>query len=97
MSARLDLVSGHRSFPGIDSVLLMADTLVLGPGEQSHIRIEELKQPLVLYRTREGLGISSAGSLTVDGQRVKDRAMLGQTAHVACEEFSLAIEPAGRR
>jgi hypothetical protein len=74
----------------------MADTLVLGPGEQSHVRIAELKQPLVLFRTRDGLGIRYPGTLTVDGQRVKDRVMLGSIAHVSGEEFSLAIEPTRR-
>jgi hypothetical protein len=97
VSARLDLVSGHRSLPGVDGVLLMADTLVLGPSEQSHVRIPDLKQPLILYRSKEGLGVRYAGNLLVDGARVKERAMLGPTAHVSGDEFSLAIEPASRQ
>jgi len=96
-SGRLDLVSGHRSLPGVDSVLLMADTIVLGPTEQSHVRIADLKQPLVLFRNKEGLGVRYSGNFLVDGQRVKDRSPLAATAHVGGEEFSLAIEPALRR
>ena len=60
-------------------------------------RIAELKQPLVLFRNREGLGVRYPGNFLVDGQRVKDRSVLAATAHVSGEEFSLAIEPALRR
>src|SRR5438128_652804 len=36
-TARLDLVSGHRVPLGVDGVLLMAETLVLGEGPQVHV------------------------------------------------------------
>src|SRR5437868_4078309 len=49
-SARLDLVSGQRWLYPVNGVLLMAETLVFGPGPQSHVLIEELKQPLILFR-----------------------------------------------
>jgi FHA domain-containing protein len=96
-SARLDFVSGHRSLPGIDGVLLMADTLVLGPEESNHVRLRDLKQPLVFFRSKDGLGVRSAAELMVDGQRVKERACLESSAHVSGEDFSLAIEPARTR
>jgi tetratricopeptide (TPR) repeat protein len=96
VSARLDFASGHRSLPGVDGVLLMADTLVLGPDEQSHVRMTDLKHPLVLFRTKEGLGVRFPGPFLVDGERVKDRAVLNPTAHVSGEDFSLALEPAGK-
>src|SRR5207247_8039369 len=54
-TARLDLVSGHRLPLAVDAVLLMAETLVLGPGPQAHVAIPDLKQPLVLYRHKDGL------------------------------------------
>jgi hypothetical protein len=93
VSARLDFVSGHRSLPGVDGVLLMADTLVLGPDEQSHVRMTDLKHPLVLFRSKEGLGVRFPGLFLVDGERVKDRAVLNSTAHVSGDDFSLALEP----
>src|SRR5438874_5577769 len=77
-SARLDLVSGHRVLPGVDGVLLMADNLVLGPGAQGHVPMPDLVQPVVLFRTKDGLGVRHAGGLIVDGQRCKDSAGLGQ-------------------
>ncbi len=94
-SARLDLVSGHRVLPGIDGVLLMADNLVLGSGAQSHVLMPDLKQPIVLYRGKDGLGIRHAGGLTIDGQRVKDRAILGPGCCISGEDFAFAVEPVG--
>jgi FHA domain len=92
-SARFDLVSGHRLLPGVDAVLLMGDTLVLGPGPQSHVLMPDLKQPVVLFRNRDGLGVRHAGTLLVDGERIRDRSPLGATAHVAGDDFAFAIEP----
>src|SRR5262249_48549878 len=86
-TARLDLVSGHRLLPGVDGVLLMGDTLVLGPGPQSHVPLPDAKQPVVLYRGKEGLGVRHAGNLAVNGQRVKDRAPLGPSANVSGDDF----------
>src|SRR5262249_61670413 len=60
-TARLDLVSGHRLAVAVDGVLLMADTLVLGNGPQAHVQVTELKQPIVLFRHRDGLGMRHQG------------------------------------
>jgi tetratricopeptide (TPR) repeat protein len=94
-SARLDLTSGHRLRLAVDAVLLMADTLVLGPGPQAHVLMPDVQQPLILFRTKEGLGVRYAGKLTIDGQSVAQRGTLGPSATVAGEDFSLAIEPVG--
>jgi hypothetical protein len=96
-SARLDLVSGHRLRLAVDGVLLMADTLVLGPGAQVHVPIPDLQQPVILFRTREGLGVRYPGKLAVDGQSCNQRGTLGPTSSVTGEDFSLAIEPVGLR
>jgi hypothetical protein len=94
-SARLDLVSGHRVPAGVDAVLLMADTLVLGEGPQVHVTVPDLKQPVVLFRHKDGLGLRHGGRLTVNGERGGDRALLPATAAVSGEDVSFALEPAG--
>jgi tetratricopeptide (TPR) repeat protein len=96
-SARLDLVSGHRLPLAVDGVLLMADTLVLGPGTQVHVPLPELKQPVILYRHRAGLGVRYGGEFRVDGRPVQDRAILGPVASIAGDEFAFAIESVGTR
>jgi hypothetical protein len=96
-SARLDLASGHRLPLAVDGVLLMADTLVLGPGEHVHVPMPDVPQPIVLFRTRDGLGIRCVGEFQVDGRRHRDRAELGASASVVGDEFALAVEPVGTK
>jgi tetratricopeptide (TPR) repeat protein len=96
-SARLDLVSGHRLKLAVDAVLLMADTLILGPGTQVHVSMPDLKEPVILFRTRDGLGVRCTGKVTVDGQSFHQRGNLGPSSVLSGEDFSLAIEPVGPR
>jgi tetratricopeptide (TPR) repeat protein len=92
-SARLDLVSGHRLRLAADAVLLMADTLVLGPGSQVHVPMPDLAQPVILFRAKEGLGIRGPGKLMIDGQSCHQRGTLGPASAVVGDDFSLAVEP----
>jgi hypothetical protein len=94
-SARLELTSGHRLLLTVDGVLLMADTLVLGPGSQAHVAMPDLQQPVVLYRHREAMGVRYQGNLCVDGQRCQERAELRPTSTVTGDDFAFAIEPVG--
>ena len=94
-SARLDIVSGHRLPLTVDGVILMADTLVLGPGLQVHVAMPDLGQPIVLYRQKEGLGVRYAGEFYVDGQLCRERGTLRPNSTVTSEDFAFAIEPVG--
>jgi hypothetical protein len=96
-TARLDLTSGHRLPLAVDGVLLMADTLVLGPNSHAHVTIGHLEQPVVLFRQKDGLGIRYTGSFTVDGLPCRERATIGSSARVTGDEFSFAVEPVGAR
>jgi hypothetical protein len=94
-SARLDLVSGHRLPLTVDGVLLMADTLVLGPGSQVHVPMPDLSEPIVLYRHKEGLGVRHAGNMNIDGQRCAERGLLRPNSTVTGDDFAFALEPVG--
>jgi|SRR5579884_2101752 len=96
-SARLDVVSGHRLPLAVDGVLLMADNLVLGPGEQVHVTVPDLTKPVVLFRLRDGLGLKYAGKVTVNGQVAPERGPLPLPAVVCGDEVSFAVEPLGAR
>src|SRR3989442_720812 len=67
-SARLQLVSGHRLRLAVEGVLLMADTLVLGPGHQVHVPMPDVNRTLVLYRNKEGMGLRAEGEVLVNGR-----------------------------
>jgi hypothetical protein len=92
-SAQIELVSGHRLWLAVDAVLLMADTLVLGPGGQVHVPLPDVKYPVVLFRTRNGLGVRYAGNMVVNGKPCRDRCTLEAGATVVGDDFSLTLEP----
>ncbi|HTU21173.1 MAG TPA: FHA domain-containing protein [Gemmataceae bacterium] len=97
-SARLDLVSGHRLPLSVDAILLMADTLVLGDGPQVHVSVPDLKQPIVLFRQKDTLGIRHGGKLYVNGHTSGERLLLSDLhAMVSGENISFAIEPVAVR
>ena len=75
----------------------MAETLVLGPGPQAHVTIPDLKQPVVLYRHKDGLAVRASGHLSVDGHSVKERGPLAENARVVGEDFAFALEPVGAK
>jgi tetratricopeptide (TPR) repeat protein len=93
MTARVDLVSGHRLPMSVDGVLLMAETLVISSGPQAHIVVPDLKQPVVLFRQRDVLGVRHQGEFTVNGQRSNGRAFLPVVANVSGQDIAFAIEP----
>ena len=92
-SARLDLVSGHRFVQPVQAVLLMADTLVLGPDVQSHVQVPDLTQPVILYRNKKALAVRWPGTMQIAGQTHEGRGPLEQGATVCAEQFSLALDP----
>lgn len=96
-SARLDLTSGQRLPLSVDGVILMADTLLLGPGQQVHVAVPDLKHPVVLYRHKDGLGVRCPGHFLIDGQRCQERGLLRPASSVSGEDFALALEPLGTR
>ena len=93
-TARLDLVSGHRLKLAVDAVLLMADSLVLGPGPDAHVAMPDVKAPVVLYRHKDGIGIRATGRLIINDQPCQEHGILGADATVQGEDFSLAVEAA---
>jgi hypothetical protein len=94
-SARLDVLSGHRLALAVDGILLMADTLVLGPGSQAHVTIPDLDQAVILFRQKDGLAVRYGGNLSVDGQRCQERGLLRPNSTVTGDDFAFAIEPVG--
>jgi hypothetical protein len=94
-SARLDMVSGHRFAEPVQAVVLMADTLVIGPAEQSHIQVPDMTQPLILFRTRSGLAARWPGNLVISGKTFQERGPLDPGATLATEQITLALERIG--
>lgn len=99
-SARLELVSGHRLPLAVDGVLLMAESLVLGPGQRVHVRLPSIADHpgnVVLYRSKDGLGVRFDGGYTVDGKPCKGSMTLPLPSVVVSDVFTFAVEPVGPR
>jgi len=77
----------------VEGVLLMSETLVIGPTGQAHVTAPELKQPIILFRHRDGLGVRYKGELRVNGQVSAGKAFLPPVATVTGDDVSFAIEP----
>ena len=91
-TARLDYVSHHRTQPSSSAVLLMADTLILGPGANNHVVCRSWPHDVVLHRQHGGLFCTSSTPLEVDGKRYETRAPLQFNSRVEGEGFSFSLE-----
>ncbi len=91
-TARLDIVSRHRTSPSVDGVLLMAESCILGPGPQSHILAREAGGDVVLFRQGEGLACRAKGKFEIDGKECVDRGGLTMRSRVVGTDFSFTLE-----
>lgn len=91
-TARLDFLSRHRTEPGADAVLLMADSCVLGPSPTSHVHCRHWPHELVLYRHDDALYCRSRAAFEVDGVECHGRARVGRNSQITGERFAVAIE-----
>lgn len=92
-SARLEILSGHRTHPFADAVLLMAESAVLGPKWQNHVICREWTGDVVLYRQEENLFCRAMQSLEIDGKLQEGRGRLNVRSRVVGPDFSLSLEP----
>lgn len=96
-TARLEFISGHHFPLAVHGVILMAENLILGPDETSHVCLSGLKSPVVLYRSGNALGVSAPGTFRVENEPFQDRAVLPLPGWVHGEGFGFGLEPiAGR-
>lgn len=91
-SARLEMVSGHRFAPRVDSVLLMAESCVLGPAKNSHVVCRAWTSDVVLYRQDERLFCRAMESIEIDGRLCDGRSPVESNSRIVGSDFSLSLE-----
>lgn len=91
-SARLDMISGHRTLPFADSVILMGESCVLGPKWQNHVICREWASDVVLYRGDEAIMCRAMEGVEIDGRLVDGRGPVQPGSRVIGTDFSLSIE-----
>ena len=94
-SARLDYCSPHRTVPSSDGILLLADTLIIGPHRTNHVYCPDWAGDLILFRRHDQLFLRSELPLQVDGQLrgLVTPLRLESSVSGAGGEFSLKLEP----
>lgn len=91
-SARLEMLSPHRTQPHADAVILMAESCVLGPKWQNHVVCRDWEGDVVLYRTDDKLMCRAMESIEIDGRLHDGRGPVRPGSHVLGTDFSLTLE-----
>lgn len=92
LSARLDFASDHRPPQSVDGVVLLADTCLLGSGEENHIVCHDWLGQVLLVRQGLELWCRSRQALTVNGHRLGSGRRLQSGDVVSGEESRFRIE-----
>ncbi len=91
-TARLTMLSHHRTQPAVDGVILMADAMVLGPKTNCHIVARHWENDIVLFRSNHDWIVRGGESFEIDGAEVHGQAAVTPGNRIAGKDFSLSIE-----
>jgi hypothetical protein len=92
-TAILEPRSFHRPRPGVDAVLLMSESCVLGPRPQNHVVCREWSTDLVLGRQSGELFCRTMQPIEIDGRPYDGRGKLTFASRISGEDFSVTLEP----
>jgi FHA domain-containing protein len=91
-TARLTFESHHKTQPSADSVLLMADSCVLGPNRHCHVRCRDWERDVVVFRQNDRLFCRASEPLTIDGVAISGESEIQSGVRVEGEDFSFTWE-----
>jgi hypothetical protein len=91
-SALIDFESHHRPVQSVNGIILMTDTVLLGPRKDHHIYCSGWSDLVVIYHQDGVLRCRSEAAFSVNGERVRDSAVLKSGAVVSGEDFRFRIE-----
>jgi hypothetical protein len=93
-TARLVIESHHKTQPSADAVLLVADSVVLGPNRHCHVQCRAWEHDVVVYRQSEQLYCRAERPLMLDGVACDGASELQPGMRVEGEAFAFAWEVA---
>jgi hypothetical protein len=91
-SARLEPLSGHRTQPPSDAILLMAESCVLGPRLSNHVVCRDWTDDVILFRQEGEIHCRTNKEIEIDGRLCDGEGPLAANSHVCGEDFSLSVE-----
>jgi hypothetical protein len=92
-SARLEMISHHRTQPSSDGILLFGQTCLLGPTDQNHVCCPDWEEQIVLSRNNEeSFRFRANQRVEIDGITAADTGILLWNANLAGSRFALRFE-----
>ena len=91
-SALMDFESHHRPPHTVNGIILMTDSVLLGPRKDHHICCADWPELVVIYRQDGQLRCRSKAAMKINEDRVRDSAVLSDGAIVSGEDFRFRIE-----
>ena len=91
-SALIDFESPHRPAHSVNGIILMTDSILLGPRRDHHVCCPDWPEVVVIYHQDGVLRCRSKASLIVNGTRMRDSAVLSDGAIVSGDDFRFRIE-----
>ncbi len=95
-TARLEFVSGPRTQPTVDAILLMAGTCILGPSSTAHVLCRDWQTEVIVYRNGDQLYCKGPETLEVNGRVYRTPVLLCRYCQVRANTVSFAVEPGHR-
>ena len=97
-SGRLSFQSDHRPTHSLDGVVLVADTCLLGPGRDCHVRCPEWEDSVILiHRSGQWLVRSPRLALEINGKSLRGEARIGDGQIVTGPDLRFHIETLSAR
>ncbi len=91
-SALIDFESPHRPAHSVNGIILMTDSILLGPRKDHHVCCPDWPELVVIYHQDGVLRCRSKAILSVNGVRVRDSAVLSDGDIVSSDDFRFRIE-----
>ena len=91
-SALIDFESPHRPAHSVNGIILMTDSILLGSRKDHHVCCPDWPDLVVIYKQDGVLRCRSKASLTINGTRVRDSAVLSDGAIVSGDDLRFRIE-----
>ncbi|MEE9602239.1 MAG: FHA domain-containing protein, partial [Thermoguttaceae bacterium] len=91
-TARLELISHHKTEPPVDAVLLMAESCVLGPNQHSHVPCSRWQHDVILHGEGDSLRCHTHGTVEVDGHAYDSGAPVTYDSQIEGDDFAMRLE-----
>lgn len=92
MTATLEFLSDHRPSLSVDGVVLMAETCLLGPGRENHVRCPRWPETVLLFRKNGAFWCRPLSELSVNGRPLPEGGPLSPGDVVSGDEFRFRLE-----